>query len=77
MESIKTRVKKWGNSLGVILPIEVVNKEKIKEGTEISLTIEPSDRMNVEELLLLAKKIDLRNINIKEILDEVDKEFKG
>ncbi len=77
MEFIKTKVRKWGNSLGIVLPVEIVNKEKIKEGSEISLTIEPNDRMNVENLSLLAKKVDLRNVNIKETLKEIDKEFEA
>lgn len=41
-------VKKWGNSMGVILPKELVEKEKLKE----------NDKIVVE----VVKKADLRDI---------------
>ena len=41
-------VKKWGNSMGVILPKELVEKERIKENDKIMIQI--------------VKKADLRKI---------------
>jgi antitoxin component of MazEF toxin-antitoxin module len=75
MEAIKTRVKKWGNSFGIVLPIEIVHQEKIKEGSEISISIEPSDRTHVRDLMLLSKKLGLKKVNIRQSLDEIDREF--
>lgn len=40
MAQITTKVKKWGNSLGVLLPKELVQDEKLKEGSEISIFIQ-------------------------------------
>ncbi|MBS3089041.1 AbrB/MazE/SpoVT family DNA-binding domain-containing protein [Candidatus Pacearchaeota archaeon] len=37
---IKTRAKKWGSSLAVIIPKEVVEKRRIKENSELTITIE-------------------------------------
>ena len=36
---IEVKVKKWGNSMGVILPKWVVEKEKLKENQKIRLSI--------------------------------------
>ena len=39
MEVIETKVKKWGNSFSVVIPIEVVEKEKIKENQTLKLIL--------------------------------------
>lgn len=38
--SFKVRTRKWGNSLGVILPKPIVEATKIKENDEVDLSIE-------------------------------------
>ena len=37
---IEAKVRKWGDSLGVIIPKEVVVEENIEEGDTIMLTLE-------------------------------------
>ena len=37
--TIEVTVRKWGNSLGVILPKEIVEKEGLKENKKILLDI--------------------------------------
>ena len=37
--AIEVKIKKWGNSLGVILPKEVVDKEKFKENEKVMINI--------------------------------------
>lgn len=39
MVSIQAKVKRWGNSLGIIIPSETVETEKIKENQEIRIII--------------------------------------
>ena len=39
MMEIKAKTKKWGNSIGVLIPKEVVEEEKIKPNQEITLMI--------------------------------------
>ena len=39
MMEIKAKTRKWGNSIGVILPKELVRVEKIKANEEITLHI--------------------------------------
>ena len=36
---IKTKAKKWGSSLGVILPKSIVDKSNIRENDEIRIEI--------------------------------------
>ncbi|HLD75421.1 MAG TPA: AbrB/MazE/SpoVT family DNA-binding domain-containing protein [Candidatus Norongarragalinales archaeon] len=36
---VKAKVRKWGNSLGLVLPKEVVDAEGIKENQEIDFYI--------------------------------------
>tara|TARA_Y100000031_G_C8183023_1_gene367466 strand:+ start:156 stop:365 length:210 start_codon:yes stop_codon:yes gene_type:complete len=35
----KVKVKQWGNSLGIILPKEVVDKRELKKGEEVLIEI--------------------------------------
>lgn len=79
MEKIKTHIKKLGNSFGIILPKKVVDTERLKEGTEITITLIPSKKMTVGDLFELAKKNELPKSekNIKEIIKEIDKELWG
>ena len=35
----KARLKRWGNSYGVVVPKEVVEKEGLKEGEEVEITV--------------------------------------
>ncbi len=35
----KTKVRCWGNSLGVILPKALVDEEELKEGEEVEITV--------------------------------------
>ena len=39
MVSIEATAKKWGNSFGIVIPKEVVEKEKIKEGQKLNVII--------------------------------------
>jgi antitoxin component of MazEF toxin-antitoxin module len=35
----KSKVKRWGNSLGVVLPKTLVEDEGLKEGQEVEVTV--------------------------------------
>ncbi len=79
MEQIKTRIKKWGNSFGIILPKDFMNSKKLEEGSEISVMIAPNNKMTVGDLMELSKKIGLtkklKGIDTQKVLDETDKEL--
>ena len=35
----KAKVKRWGNSLGIVLPKTLVEEEGLKEGKEVKVTV--------------------------------------
>ena len=35
----KTKIKRWGNSLGIVLPKALVYEEELKEGEEVEVTV--------------------------------------
>ena len=39
-KEIRTITRKWGNSIAVVIPNDVVNKQHIKENTQVTITIE-------------------------------------
>lgn len=39
MAIVRTVAKKWGNSIGVLIPRDVASKEKIKEGQKLDIII--------------------------------------
>jgi antitoxin component of MazEF toxin-antitoxin module len=36
----KTKVRCWGNSLGIVLPKALVEQEELKEGEEVEVTVQ-------------------------------------
>ena len=50
-ELFKAKVRKVGTSLGVLIPKEVIEEEKIKEGQEIQLST--LKQKNLEEIFKL------------------------
>lgn len=40
MQEALVKTKKWGNSLGIILPAHVVKAEHLKEGEEVVIKVE-------------------------------------
>ena len=53
MAELNAKVRKWGDSLAVIIPKEVVSKENIKKEDTIHLKIEKG--MNFSDLFGIAK----------------------
>ena len=39
MSVIETKVRRWGNSFGIIIPNEIVDRENIKENDNIKILI--------------------------------------
>lgn len=77
MEQIEVIPKKWGNSLGVILPSMTVEREGLKEGKKITLTISSKSSMTVGEIMEFARRLGISNklkkIDTEKILKEADK----
>ena len=61
-----TKPKKWGNSMGVIIPKEIVEREKITMNDELVLHIEKRKDREKAKLMkegYLEMKEDLKNVN--------------
>ena len=39
MITSKSKLKRWGNSFGVLIPKEVVEREGLKEGEEVQISV--------------------------------------
>ena len=64
--------KKWGNSIGVVIPKEVVEKEGIKVEQQVSIEVRPM-KNSLAELFGKYKT----NKSTQEIKDELRKELWG
>lgn len=69
-----TKLKAWGNSLGVIVPKEQAEKEKLKIEQEIKVMITPKKVLKVKDIFGELK--DWKK-STAEIMDETDKDLKS
>ena len=65
-QTFKSVARKWGNSLGVVIPLNVILKENLKENTEVTLKI--VKKSPFEELF--------GNVKFKRPVKEIVKELK-
>lgn len=69
---IEVKTKKWGNSIGLIIPSEVIERLNIKPEEEVVIEIEK--RKNVLKELFGSMK---SKKSTEQILKEVRKDFKS
>lgn len=69
MES-QIKLKKWGNSLGVIIPIEAIREQGFKEGEEVIIDIRRKKSM--KHLFGSLKSL---NIDSQKMKDELRKDW--
>ena len=78
MEEIVTKVRKWGNSYGVLLPMFLIDNEQLKENSEVKITVRPHRKLTVGNLLEFAKKNPVKfKKSTEEIMKEMDYELYG
>lgn len=75
METANVKVKKWGNSFGVILPAEIVRAKNLKEGTELEILINSKNKTKVKDIFGILKGKLKRDT--EDIMKDVDKELWG
>jgi antitoxin component of MazEF toxin-antitoxin module len=69
MSVIETKLRRWGNSFGVVIPMEIVEKEKMKENESVSIIIVPDSRKVFRETFgMLKGKIKKSSQQIKDEL---------
>ena len=73
MEQIKTKVKKWGNSFGIVIPKEIINREGLKEEKEVFITIQQKRYTTVGDIMGILKRKSKKST--QKIMDEIDKEL--
>ena len=67
----ETRLKAWGNSIGVVIPKEDIKKEGLHIDQKVKVIITPVKTLKVKDIF---GKLKLK-INTKELLKEVDEEL--
>ncbi len=70
--AIETKTKKWGNSIGVVIPAETVERLKLKPGEQITIDVEK--KQNVLKELFGSLRFTR---STKMILEEVREELEG
>ena len=73
METISTKVKKWGNSFGIILPADIVKCNKLKEGTNIEVRITAKNKTMARDIFGILKGKLTRITD--DLLKEVNRDF--
>lgn len=68
---IVTKTKRWGSSLGIIIPKNIVREEKLQEGQEVKIDI--LSRKKTIGADIFGKLKFKKPIQI--LLDETDKDF--
>lgn len=58
MSILQTRIRKWGNSHGVILPKEVLDSPHFNQGQKMSISLS-ADSITLKPILPRKKKISL------------------
>jgi len=71
MEVLMLKAKKWGNSLGLIIPKEIVQHEQIKEHKTVRVLILPDSRKALKESFGLIKG----KINAQKLKDQIREEL--
>ncbi|HLC62098.1 MAG TPA: AbrB/MazE/SpoVT family DNA-binding domain-containing protein [Candidatus Nanoarchaeia archaeon] len=71
MEQFKAVPKKWGNSLGVTIPSEVIKSENLKTNEEAIFLVMKDNRNNIKKMFgtLKIKK------PTQQIMDEIDEGY--
>lgn len=74
---LNTKLRRVGNSLGIIIPSDLVKIKGFREGEDVSVTVKESG-WTIGEIMKEAKKQGLEKkftLSTQEILDKVDKEL--
>ena len=71
MIEIETKLKRWGRSFGIIVPMENVREAGLKESEELEVTITKKSNPFLENFGILKGKMKRTT---KQLLEESDKE---
>lgn len=71
MIECKTRLKKWGNSLGVVIPKDEIKKSGLRRDQAVRIIVTPEKTVKVKDIFGKLKT----EKSTKRIMKEVDKEL--
>lgn len=71
MIEVKSRLQKWGNSFGIVVPVKLVKEKMIKEGEEVTALILPKEKTNLTKIFGSHKF----SKSVEQIMNETDKEL--
>lgn len=74
MQEALVKTKKWGNSLGVVLPADVVKKEHLKPGEEVAIRVERKKNV-LQEMFGALKFKGSPEKTIKELRKELESKW--
>ena len=72
MIEVKTKLRKWGNSFGVIVPQRDIENSDINEGEKVVVLLKKEDEVNVLRETFGTHKFSK---SVKKLMKEVDKEL--
>lgn len=70
MIEIKTKLRKWGNSFGIVVPLKFAESAKIKDGDEITILLK-NEKPNLKKLFGAHKF----SRPIEQLMKEMDEEL--
>ena len=70
MIELKTKLRRWGNSFGIVVPQRTIENTKMKEGDEITILLKKEDNIMRE----LFGSLKGWKINTQKIKDDLRKE---
>jgi antitoxin component of MazEF toxin-antitoxin module len=72
METKELKVKKWGNSFGIIIPKDIVEKQDLKEGVTVCVNIQIKNKTKAKDIFgILKGKLG----DTEKLMKEVDRDL--
>ena len=73
MQVFETHPKKWGNSLGVVIPKEILDNEGVAEDDEVTVMIMKTKKSTLRDMFGIAKRKSKKTT--QQIMDEIDEGY--
>lgn len=78
MVEYETKIKHWGNSFGIVVPKEQLQKDKIKENQMVRVIIKPVKKLKARDIFGKLKQWKRPTEGIIKTMDkELDSKFLG
>ena len=70
---VKSKIKKWGNSFGVIIPKAIMDSEGFKENENVEFLLIKNNKNIIKETFGMLKKKDKQTT--EELMREIDRDL--